>query len=54
MEMEDGDDVGWDHGGEGGQQEDNERADVTTLRQLWDSFQTTLSQLLDTFMTSLG
>ena len=27
---------------------------MTTLRQLWDSFQITLSQLLDTFMTSLG
>ena len=52
--MGDADDIGRDHGDEGGQQEDNERVDVTTLRQLWDSFQITLSQLLDTFMTSLG
>ena len=53
-ELGDADDIGRDHGDEGGQQEDNERVDVTTLRQLWDSFQITLSQLLDTFMTSLG
>ena len=41
MEMGDGDDVGWDHGGEGGQQEDNERVDVTTLGQLSDNFEPT-------------
>ena len=47
--MGDAEYVGRDHGGEGGQQEDNERADVTTLGQLWDSFQTSLRQVWDNF-----
>ena len=46
--MGDGDDVGQDHGDEGGQQEDNERVDVTTLGQLSGKFGTTFRQVWET------
>ena len=47
--MGDADDVGRDYGDEGGQQEDNERVDVTTLGQLSDNFEPTFGYLYDKF-----